>query len=182
MPKVRTILQLFWAPLNPNFTSFSVFIIVFGRAFNYYCNFSWSHCSEGTVTSPLQRSCVYNVHFFGRTDHRFIDSSILSFSSEKAKWANWARTVWKFQSTRLQPSSTGFYQFLMSSKYSKNSRIPVTRTLRGNEKQFELVRVRGIGVDWKIQYAMLEIDIYWSSQCFSVWWSTNLIISSETVR
>ena len=122
------------------------------------------------------------VHFFGSTDHRFIDSSIPSFSSDKAKWANWARTVWKFQSTRLSPSSTGFYQFLMTSKYSKNSRIPVTRTLRGNEKQFELARVRVIGIDWKIQYAMLEIDIYWFSHYFSVWWSTNLIILSERVR
>ena len=46
-------------------------------------------------------------------------------------------------------------------KYSKYSRTPTTRTLKGNEKQFELARVRVIGVDWKIQYAMLEIDVYW---------------------
>ena len=111
--------------------------------------------------TSLQKSWVYNVHFFGWTDHRFIESRISTFSSEKAKWANCARTVRKFQSTRFSPSSTGFYQFLMTSKYSENNRIPVTRTLRGNEKQFELARVRVIGVDWKIQYAMLEIDVYW---------------------
>ena len=46
-------------------------------------------------------------------------------------------------------------------KYSKYNRTPISRTLKGNEKQFELARVRVIGVDWKIQYAMLEIDVYW---------------------
>ena len=46
-------------------------------------------------------------------------------------------------------------------KYSMYSRTPITRTLKGNEKQFELARIRVIGVDWKIQYAMLEIDVYW---------------------
>ena len=39
----------------------------------------------------------------------------------------------------------------------QNSRTPVTRTLKGNEKQFELqlelARVRVIGVDCKIQFA-----------------------------
>ena len=42
------------------------------------------------------------------------------------------------------------------------SRNPVTRTQKGNENQFrELATIQVIGVDWKIQYAMLEIDIYW---------------------
>ena len=42
------------------------------------------------------------------------------------------------------------------------SRTPVTRTQKGNENQFrELATIQVIGVDWKIQYAMLEIDIYW---------------------
>ena len=35
------------------------------------------------------------------------------------------------------------------------SRTPVTQTLKGNEKQFELVRVRVIGVDYQIQFAIL---------------------------
>ena len=36
----------------------------------------------------------------------------------------------------------------------------VTRTLKGNKKQFELVVVRVIGVDRKIQFAMLKNDSY----------------------
>ena len=40
-------------------------------------------------------------------------------------------------------------------QYSRNL---VTRTLKGNKKQFELARVRVIGVDWIIQFAMLIID------------------------
>ena len=37
------------------------------------------------------------------------------------------------------------------------SRTPVTRTLKGNEKQVELARVQVIGVDWKIQFATLQL-------------------------
>ena len=40
----------------------------------------------------------------------------------------------------------------------KYSRTPVTRTLKGSEKQFELAGGRVIGVDWIIQFAVLIID------------------------
>ena len=38
------------------------------------------------------------------------------------------------------------------------SRTPVSRTLKGNKKQFELAEVRVIGTDCKIQLALLKID------------------------
>ena len=38
-----------------------------------------------------------------------------------------------------------------------HSRTPVTRTLKGNEKQSKLARVQVIGVDWKIQFATLQL-------------------------
>ena len=44
--------------------------------------------------------------------------------------------------------------------HSMYSRIPVTRILKGNEKQqekFELARFLVIGVDLKIQFAMLKM-------------------------
>ena len=42
--------------------------------------------------------------------------------------------------------------------FSTYSRTPVTRTLRGNEKrQFKLARFRVIGIDCKIQFAMLNL-------------------------
>ena len=44
---------------------------------------------------------------------------------------------------------------------SRYSRTPVTRTLKGNQKQFELARVWVTGVDCKIQFARLKIDSYW---------------------
>ena len=37
------------------------------------------------------------------------------------------------------------------------SRTPVTRTLKGNEKQFKLARFRVIGIDCKIQFPMLNL-------------------------
>ena len=40
------------------------------------------------------------------------------------------------------------------------SRTLVTPTRKGNEKQFELARVRVIEVNWQIQFAMLKIDSY----------------------
>ena len=40
-------------------------------------------------------------------------------------------------------------------------RTPVTRTLKGNEEQFELARVWVMWVDGKSQFAMLKIDSYW---------------------
>ena len=40
----------------------------------------------------------------------------------------------------------------------KYSRTPVTQTLKGNKKQFELAMVQVVGVDCKIQFAMLTID------------------------
>ena len=42
----------------------------------------------------------------------------------------------------------------------KYSRAPVTWTLKGNEKEFEWLRVRVDGVDCKIQFAILKIDSY----------------------
>ena len=54
--------------------------------------------------------------------------------------------------------------------FSTQSRTPVTRTLRGNEKrQFTLARFRVIGIDCKIQFAMLNlIDTDFSAlQCIS---------------
>ena len=39
----------------------------------------------------------------------------------------------------------------------KYSITPITRTLKGNKKQFELVRVQVVGVDCKIRFAMLTI-------------------------
>ena len=41
--------------------------------------------------------------------------------------------------------------------FSTYSRTPVTRTLKGNEKQFKLARFRVIGIDCKIQFAMLNL-------------------------
>ena len=53
--------------------------------------------------------------------------------------------------------------------FSTYSRTPVTRTLKGNEKQFKLARFRVIGIDCKIQFAMLNlIDTDFSAlQCTS---------------
>ena len=47
---------------------------------------------------------------------------------------------------------------------------PVTRTLKGNKKGFELARVRVIGVDSKIQFAMSKILItdFSAVQCGTV--------------
>ena len=62
------------------------------------------------------------------------------------------------------------------------SRTLVTWTLKGNEKQLELARVRVIGVDWKIQYAILKTNNYWFlSTSISEWCRTSLLISSQTV-
>ena len=41
--------------------------------------------------------------------------------------------------------------------FSTCSRTSVTRTLKGNEKQFKLARSRVIGIDCKIQFAMLNL-------------------------
>ena len=41
------------------------------------------------------------------------------------------------------------------------SRTPVTRTLKGNEKEFEFARVGVIGVDCFIKLSLLKTDIYW---------------------
>lgn len=38
------------------------------------------------------------------------------------------------------------------------SKTPVTRALRGNEKEFELARVGVIGVDCFIQFSLLKTD------------------------
>ena len=38
------------------------------------------------------------------------------------------------------------------------SRTQETRTLKGNDKQFELMGVRVVGVDYKIQFSKLKID------------------------
>jgi len=54
--------------------------------------------------------------------------------------------------------------------FSTFSGTPVTRTLKGNEKQFKLARFRVIGIDLgKIQFAMLNfIDTDFSAlQCIS---------------
>ena len=64
----------------------------------------------------------------------------------------------------------------------KYSRTPVTQTLKGNKKQFELARVRVVGVDCKIQFAMLTIDSSDFSvlQCMLQSKLFYYIISSET--
>ena len=45
----------------------------------------------------------------------------------------------------------------MNSVYSGT---PGTRTVKGNEEQFELARIRVDGVDCKIQFAVSNIDSY----------------------
>ena len=51
------------------------------------------------------------------------------------------------------------------------TRTPLTRTLKGNEKQFELARVRVIGVDWKKknkkQFAVLQLHFQSREREFS---------------
>ena len=51
-------------------------------------------------------------------------------------------------------------QLLKLNRISASNYNTVTRTLKGNEKQFELARIRVNGFDCKTQFAILKIDRY----------------------
>ena len=44
------------------------------------------------------------------------------------------------------------------------SRTPVTQTLKGNEKQFELARVRVTKRDCKIQFLVIKINLFYQKR------------------
>ena len=156
--------------------------IIRSAVWDYYHDFSHVRPPPGSVQFVLHRGWSLSRELIVGSSHRFTIkrymmfiayalgygqvnnvevsklkvSAILSLLSpcKNEKGQTGIVAIWKLF---IGIGGNKLYIFCTFQLKWRYSRTPVTRNLKGNEKQFELVRVRVVGVDCKIMFAGLKI-------------------------